>query len=294
MKRAHELRDFLGSPVGAYIAGKTWLLWCSQPDLAGALVWGHHSESDAADLVAAMRMTASLATPYDFISDFSRVAAINIAALEILLADVKQQRETYYATTRTSVLVRPSGFASSLAAGAFRLYAAATDWRVFGTQEVATTSHVTRPGSWRRTWRIVDTTWESFVALDRSDVGELRQIVEGLLANEAKVDVEIATLRGLLLRIPSVTLSQAAKQLGVSERSLQRKLEDAGTNFRTLSSETKLQEARRLLEGTDEKLSEIARRVGLRSAEQLNKLFRIQLGENPSTIRKRARGEGSA
>lgn len=291
MKRSDELRSFLASPVGAYLAGRTWFIWCSRSDLAGAVVWGHHSESDAKELVAAMRMTAALATPYDFISDFSRVAAINIAALEILLADVKQQRETYYATTRTSVLVRPSGFASALAAGAFRLYAAATDWRVSGTQEVATTSQPARPGSWRRSWRIVDTTWESFAALDRADLGEVRNSVESILAEEAKADVDIATLRGLFLRVPSITLPQAAKQLGVSERSLQRKLEDAGTNFRSLSSETKLQEAKRLLEGTDEKLTEIARRVGLRSAEQLNKLFRVQLGENPSTIRKRARSE---
>lgn len=266
MKRSVDIERFVAQPAGSYFVGRTWMVWAWKLDLAGTLVWGRLTDDDAAGLIDAWRMTHALAAPYDFINDFSRIAAIDIVPFERILAYVQKQRQAYVDATRTSVLVRPSGFASTLIAGAFHLFSSSTRWR------------------------LVETSEQGFAALGRSDVEAARLSVEEIFAAEASTDVEISTLRSLLLRSPSLTLSQAAKQLKVSERSLQRKLEDAGTNFRKLAAESKLQEAKRLLEGTDEKLAEIARRVGLSSAEQLNKLFRNQMGESPSTIRKRARG----
>lgn len=269
VKRCVDIERFVAHPAGYYAAGRTWLVWSWKADLAGTLVWGRLTDADAEGLIDAWRMTKALAPPYDFINDFSRIAAIDIVPFERILPYAQKQRQTFVDTTRTSVLVRPSGFASALIAGAFHLFSSSTRWR------------------------IVETTEEGFAALDRPEADAARLAVEAIFAAEASTDAEISTLRSLLSRSPTLTLSQAATQLKLSERSLQRKLEDAGTTFRKLSSESKLHEAKRLLEATEEKLSEIARRVGLSSAEQLNKLFRNQVGESPSMIRKRARDSQS-
>src|SRR3984957_10643075 len=51
LERAADLKDFLGGPPGRYVAGRTWVEFCTDDEIAGHLVWGRPSEADAREFM---------------------------------------------------------------------------------------------------------------------------------------------------------------------------------------------------------------------------------------------------
>jgi AraC-like DNA-binding protein len=86
----------------------------------------------------------------------------------------------------------------------------------------------------------------------------------------------------------AIDLAGAAQQLGVSTRSLQRVLGDAGSSFRTEQADARFRAASELL-GSDDKLAVVADRLGL-SEDGLTLLVRGRTGVTPAELRKRLRG----
>lgn len=99
-------------------------------------------------------------------------------------------------------------------------------------------------------------------------------------------------LRELLAASVLTTLAEAVKQLGVSERSLQRHLQAAGTSFSNEVQAARIAIAKRLLVETDRKLIAIAIEVGCASLQSFSAMFRRVTGEAPSEFRARLRGDG--
>src|SRR5262249_17394350 len=42
---------FVGSPVGRFVVGPTYLVWCESPDLLGAILWGEIDDSSIRELM---------------------------------------------------------------------------------------------------------------------------------------------------------------------------------------------------------------------------------------------------
>jgi transcriptional regulator GlxA family with amidase domain len=82
-------------------------------------------------------------------------------------------------------------------------------------------------------------------------------------------------------------VEDAAKALGVSMRSLQRRLKAIGTSFREQASEARLETVIDRLVRTDAKLETIAREVGCSSTAHLSLVFRKSTGETPRKFRRR-------
>ena len=99
----------------------------------------------------------------------------------------------------------------------------------------------------------------------------------------------LVRLRGLLGTSLAIGLADAARQLGVSERSLQRYLQTEGTSFLDEIQSARITTAKRLLSETDRKLTAIASDVGCASLQSFSTMFRRVTGETPSEFRARSR-----
>jgi AraC-like DNA-binding protein len=96
-------------------------------------------------------------------------------------------------------------------------------------------------------------------------------------------------LRRLLLDHPGrlPTQDEAARRLGLSRRSLRRKLAEEGTSFRALVDEVRFGLVAGYLENTGLPLDEIAARTGFSDAANLSHAFRRWTGDSPGAWRRR-------
>jgi len=77
--------------------------------------------------------------------------------------------------------------------------------------------------------------------------------------------------------------------VGLSERSLSRRLSELGTSFRDEVQRARLRAAEALLVDTDLKLDAVGRAIGFTSRAHFSDFFRRATGEAPSEFRARRR-----
>jgi AraC family transcriptional regulator, regulatory protein of adaptative response / methylphosphotriester-DNA alkyltransferase methyltransferase len=85
---------------------------------------------------------------------------------------------------------------------------------------------------------------------------------------------------------PTLTVRDTARQIGTSERQLQRVLPLAGSGFRDEVVAMRMQHAAALLQTTELPASEVARHVGYRQSAQFTKAFRRHHGSPPNAFRR--------
>lgn len=95
--------------------------------------------------------------------------------------------------------------------------------------------------------------------------------------------MEQAILRDLSKGLPS--LAQVKDRLGVSERTLHRRLKQAGTSYRELCDAVRLRIAVRYLEQTDTPLKQIASSLGYRDVHAFHRAFKRLAGVTPQQRR---------
>jgi AraC-like DNA-binding protein len=124
-------------------------------------------------------------------------------------------------------------------------------------------------------------------ALAFLDRGDALAAVDEIAASAARP--LLVRLRNLLSASLSIVLPEAARQLGVSERSLQRYLQTEDTSFLDEVQSARIAAAKHLLSETDRKLTTIATDVGCASLQSFSTMFRRVTGETPSEFRARSR-----
>lgn len=90
-------------------------------------------------------------------------------------------------------------------------------------------------------------------------------------------------------RDPALDIETLARQLCMTDRTLQRRLADEGTSFSTQARMAKLRRAKHLLGTTDEAVAGIAYAVGCRTSQHFAELFKAGTGMTPSQWRQRRR-----
>lgn len=83
------------------------------------------------------------------------------------------------------------------------------------------------------------------------------------------------------------TLAETAKEMGLSQRSLSRRLQEAETSFKDILSHVRLRIASRELSETGASVAQIAHRLGYASQSAFATAFRRETGESPTDFRKR-------
>ena len=84
-------------------------------------------------------------------------------------------------------------------------------------------------------------------------------------------------------------IAKVAARLGVSTRTLQRRLADAEASFQDLVTQTRRRLAEQLLAGTDHTVAEIAFLLGFSEPSALHRAFRRWTGQTPGAYRAAAR-----
>ena len=84
-------------------------------------------------------------------------------------------------------------------------------------------------------------------------------------------------------------LHTAAEALGLSARTLQRRLTASGTTFLKESGDAQIRRAQRMMIESELKLTSVAVEVGCSSLANFGALFRKATGESPSAWRARHR-----
>ena len=78
-----DAENFVAAPVGGYVAGKTFVVWCASASLSGTILWGAPDADDAREIVRLWRYDLGL-SGYDDIVDASGLRAVDPHALAVL------------------------------------------------------------------------------------------------------------------------------------------------------------------------------------------------------------------
>lgn len=115
------------------------------------------------------------------------------------------------------------------------------------------------------------------------------QAREQLAALRQKEDVLASARRHLreLLYETCPRRQQVAERLGVSERTLDRRLSEAGVSWQVLLDGTRQQLAREYLADPSLRIAEISRRLGFSDARSFQRRFKNWTGMTPSSFRER-------
>jgi AraC-like DNA-binding protein len=267
LRRATSAEDFCAAPVGAYVTGRVFLFFYPHEELSGYSAWGNPSGEDF-DAVSPVRSTALARErkPHPTLLDFRWLEGIQPSCFERAIAYAASHREGLARNVTRLALLRATGVTGAIVAGFYAMIQRFCPVRVFTEPEPA------------------------LIWLGRGvDISLFAKI--DALRNEVVASAPIVNeLRALLDRDPRATLVRIASEFRMTERSLQRRLGEAGTSLRDELNLAKVRAAEIRLATTDASLTEIAYDVGCSSAQHFSTLFRKVAGETPSAWRARHRG----
>jgi len=228
-------------------------------------VWGRPDLAETRELLAIFSGYPHMAPQFDMLLDASAVDGLELDALGIVLDWLRQNQVVLAEHIRHRVGVIPAGV------NGLALSGLTTAIGIQAPVEVLTDPR------------------EGFRMLLPDGGDALCDEVHAIVAQCQGVPTEMLALRRVLSEHHgALDLAGAAQQLGVSTRSLQRLLGDAGSSFRVEQADARFRAASELL-ASDDKLAVVAAQLGL-SEDGLTLLVRGRTGQTPAELRKRIRG----
>jgi AraC-like DNA-binding protein len=265
VRPAESIDAFFTAPAGTFLSGRTWLYFCTDEKLFGQVHWGVPEVHDMARLLALWQVELLPETPpHASFVDASALGGMRKEWFELMDAELARNLAPLAKKLERQAVVRPSGMVGAMVAGFFSVLPIPYPARVF------------------------ETTGEALAWLGRPELAaELARLSDGARQEEP-------LLRGLREHLAGdvvhANLGHAAHALGVSERTLQRRLQEAGTAFQTELQRARVLAAEQLLDGSDLKLTAIALQVGFNSLQHFSTLFERVNGMSPRQWRARKIG----
>jgi AraC-like DNA-binding protein len=253
---ASELRP------GRFVAHKSWLMAWANQDLWCIVFFGRPDREDAAALTRVFFVELE-APRHQVLVDAHALEGIDPGAFEQFQTFARENLERSREKVARLALVLPRGVSGAVVAGFYGVLGAPCEIQTFESQKSAL----------------------------------------GWLGCELELDDAIAEARGLppLLgqlrahlknQLTGAELDRAALSLGVSQRTLQRRLTEAGTSFVKELQIARVDEAKRRLIESEDAVTEIAIECGFASSQHFSRQFRKVAGVSPSEFRARHRTAG--
>ncbi|HEY4240649.1 MAG TPA: helix-turn-helix domain-containing protein [Kofleriaceae bacterium] len=256
---------FGDNPVGKHVVGRRFVVWCAAPDLIGSIHWGVADDADIRELMAVTDVIGhpDLAPQQRLLIDAHAIERVDA---DVMMGAVAQMRQHYArwapAVERQAVII-PDNLTGVLLAAPLPILGPPYPFRYAATADdaLAFIDHPAAAAAYR-----------AMAAIAR-DAGAGAGLVERLRA---------AMSRDLV----AITVARAAAALVMSERSLQRELQLAGTSFSDELRRARVATAVELLRlDRETKVEAIAMRVGFGSASRLAVALRRELGVTAVALR---------
>ena len=257
------LSELFESPVGRCVAGESYLYFCADPELFGFLLWGRPSGEEITLLRHALEVELKESIqPHRSLVDASRVEMADEAAFEVLQRYVAENRARLSHQVTRLALVRPGGMTGAVIAGFYQVLDPPYPVEIFDRIDNAIA------------WLDADATLAAELARLHAEVSE--------------TPFTVGVLRTVLAKqLQKATIESAARAMGLSKRTLQRRLGEVGTSFQDELSLVRIREAQRLLLTTNAPITSVALDVGVGSVNHFSTLFKKLCGEPPSEWRAR-------
>lgn len=268
MRPAEGLDDYFRDPIGSYLTGENFLHWYATPELCGFTVWGRPGEPQIHRLTQVLDVELAPALPHVSLVDASRLEAPDSNGLSVLVKYMMPRIAGFSQTVKRQALVRPEGMAGAVVGGFYSLVSSGYPTRAFADPQEAL-AWLGRPE-----------------AESRALLNELNGLVTQLMGQSPLLGELHRVLR---TRLVEAHLADVARELGMSERTLQRRLRESGTSFQAELNTVQVRTAQSLLLESDAKLTSVAVEVGCASLQHFSSLFRKMTGESPSAWRARHR-----
>lgn len=244
--------------------GADWVHFCARPTLWGVLLWGRPGRDEVQALTRSLvKELEPPAIAHASLVDAHRIEGVDAGAFEALMGYVQAHRAGLASHVERLAIVRPAGMEGAVVAGFFEVLPK--------PYPVALFEDVTEALTW----------------LEVDGARQVEAELEALYAELAQTAPIVIALRGVLDDYPPI--GDAAKRLGMSERTLQRRLKEAETSYLEELNAARIRAAQGMLLDTDAPITTIALDVGCSSPQHFSALFRRLVGETPSQFRSRGR-----
>jgi AraC-like DNA-binding protein len=264
MRPARDEASFLRAPVGTYLFVGTSLMWVHSPTLCGSVGWGRPTADDTRAVLRTFDVFERLAPQFDVILDGSAIEKVDAPSLFLLLDWARTRIDELRRRVRLRFGVIADGVPAVTMAGI--------------SPALGGPGPVTLVRQAREAFRAVLPDGADALC---DEVASLAAAARGLTPLLNKLRPLLDADRGRLL------LAGAARRLGISARSLQRELQEAGNSYREEQQASRLRVAESLLGGED-KIATVAAQLGL-TETGLTRLVRARTGLTPGELRRRLR-----
>jgi AraC-like DNA-binding protein len=266
LRPAESLARYVASPTGTYFAGRGAAVFCASEDLCGVLFWGDPDEADAELVTAAISTSAgAVEHRYGLLVDLRRLELIDLRVFDSLGSTLASRFISAGGSVTQVALITPNGSVGAAIAQFFELPMKGVFLRTF-----------------------VDAK-DALVWIGATDPTLLASL-ERIPHTSSIADSMLAGLRALVWERPASSTNEAARRLGTSRRTLQRRLRECGTSFQQEVDAARLGIAKRLMLKTDNPLKWIAVESGYTSLQHFSSSFRARVGLSPSAWRARTSG----
>ena len=262
--RVPELGAFFGAPARRYVVFRSFAYWQLERRVFGIVLWGRPDERDVDEMCAAHEVGADpLFRGHTSLVDLRALQSVDLLAFERLLSYLVRRRDAWSPNVSRQAVLHKGGFAHAAIIGMFQFL---------------------RPG------HPVSFFDDAAAAYDAVGASEAQSDVEALRLELLGVPDVVRRVRSALESLPAqAEPAEVARALGMSTRSLQRRLADCGTSLSDERQRHLVHTSERLLESTELDLGAIAGQVGASSASHLVTLFRAHHGITPGEFRERRR-----
>lgn len=259
-----DIDDYFRAPAGACLRRKRF--FCSSPggDLFSLFAWGHLDGTDTEELFEVFAGAERHEVPRRQLVILRHVASVTLESMTTYLKYFRHDTR-YLRSVVKEAVVRPDGVVGVLAEGFYPAVPRRYAGKVFRSLGDAVT-------------------WLGF---DEEEVCDWLEEVVALEQRESDgVDVILEELRCALLEAgASASVADVAQRLGMSVRTLQRRVRRAGSKFEATRAAVFLQEAKRRMLAGDSDVKRIALELGYASPARLTEAFQRVYGVPPTRWR---------
>jgi AraC-like DNA-binding protein len=262
MRQAKDIASFLDQPVGSCVSGQRWLVCCPGARLMILLAWGRGSRDDAEQVMDTFAADLAIGPHVYFIDARRMDPQPDPDAFAAFVERLAPQWHLYGGHVTRCALVLPPGMTAATIVGFFSMASPPFETKFFA---------------------------EPITALEWAGAAEPARLLgelDRLWEQASGTPTLLFRLRAILDADPAgASVESVGRELGLSLRSLQRRLLDAGTSYRRESNAARLRKAQRLLASTELKITSVALEVGCASSQHLSVLFRKMTGQSPGAWR---------